>query len=260
MVSPAEPPWLRVIANAVNQMPENYGVDFLWHGQGGLWGVQRKQFPEDFLASRSDGRLAKEIQQMQALHTRFLLLEGHGTWLPNGFLCDSFAQYGVSQLTEFLLSLQVRPELDIRWLWVPAPEHTIEVLRYLIKWSVHHSPQTSLTRRPKPVWGTAQSRDWKRHFLMGLEDVGAVTADAILDHFEGELPFRLAVDEKRLRQVPGIGPIMAKRIAGLFQMQYQQEVPVSCDTPAPKKSRRKAGPKAEETPAPPDDPGTMELL
>lgn len=257
MVSPAEPPHLRALGNS-NPLPEKYGADFLWSTRGQLWGIQRKAFPVDFLASRNhmekmrvqdpgsetgfreiqvpQDRLAREIQMLQACHERFLLLEGFGTWLPNGFLHDTFAQYTITQLTEFLVSVQVRSDIDLSILWVPSAEHTAEVIRYLVKWSGSHDSTSSLIRRVKPVWGSATSRDWQRHFLMGLEGVGPITADALLDGFDGKLPLRLAagVDEKRLRKIPGIGPEMARKICALFPEEVIecQSIP-SSTIPAP---------------------------
>lgn len=234
MVSPQEPDYLRALGT-VHALPEKYGSDFMWAAQGGMWGIQRKEFPNDFLASRShmekhtregpDGnkivtnqpedRLARELQQMQALQERILLLEGFGHWLPNGFLSSDFRQYHIAQLTEFLLSIQVRREFDVTWLWVPGPEHTQATIEYLVRWSLNRDPQSSLIRRVKPRWGTRDSRDYKRHILMGVEGLGPTLADAILDHLDGQLPFRLTPG-LQLTQIPGIGPGMAKRILELF--------------------------------------------
>src|SRR5690606_14823963 len=85
LVSPAEPPAFHDLG-PLSSIPESWGADFLIPHPPDLIGVQRKQFPGDFLSSLGDGRLSTSLIGLTHLSGRILVLEGYGAWTPDGWL------------------------------------------------------------------------------------------------------------------------------------------------------------------------------
>lgn len=84
LCSPTEPKALVKTLGKTSGKPESYGVDFMWKADDKWYGVQRKRFPDDLEASLADGRLAKEMGQIQGIDQAFLILEGMGKWTTDG--------------------------------------------------------------------------------------------------------------------------------------------------------------------------------
>jgi ERCC4-type nuclease len=174
--------------------------------------VQRKQFPDDFLASLSDGRLQKEIMQIDSsVAIPLLLLEGRGAgWTIDGRLICGYQRFTRQQMNGILFSLQI--EHGIASIWVDSMAQTGPAIMDFRKWTQKHSHK-SLTARPGP--GTHMKRPWQEHFLQGLPAVGPKTASKIMDHF-GRLPFTPPTVEQ-LAQIDGIGKRKAQAIVGMFE-------------------------------------------
>lgn len=212
-VSPAEPPELRALGRT-HSLVEKYGSDFMFATPtAGLVGIQRKQFPEDFLASlRGNDRVSRELQMMKSLDVGIWILEGMGNWTNDGFLVYGgrykYFEYELwgFQLTLGTMGFNLFRVRDMRatkllieriQLWAAKPDHD------------------SLLVRPKPgQWGTAGSREWAIHFLQGLPGIGHASAEKILDAFAGKLPFRpdFRFDELEF----AIGPAKARVVCELF--------------------------------------------
>ena len=219
-VSPAEPSPFYVLGPR-SALCEKHGVDFLWalpstaegnrDGSAGRWaGVQRKEV-KDLLASAQDGRLAKELAQMQGLALRAFVIEGKVVVLPdgaidvgqfNGTRGGNGSRWTIQQYRGLLWSIQSRG----CWVGFTGRQaETIEYLKQLQEWSQKES-HDSLKRRPGPitVWGKANHRDYQLHLLQGLEGIGSELAERIVDHF-GRVPWRWDVTKEELAQVKGIG-------------------------------------------------------
>lgn len=92
LCSPAEPELYRAATGGrISSLCEGLGLDFLWiDGNGAMAGVQRKRFPDDFLASLHDNRLGKELLQIEQarvshdLDRVVLVFEGRAQWSGNG--------------------------------------------------------------------------------------------------------------------------------------------------------------------------------
>ena len=210
-ISPAEPAELQTIG-IISSFPETIGLDFCWSTANGIAGVQRKQFPEDFLSSLYDGRLTKEIMQIScAVAFPLLILEGTGQgWTSDGRLIHRHAKFTRAQLQGFLLSLQIAH--GIPWLQVGNIRETGPVVVAFREWTLKDSHR-SLMQRPGP--GDHRTRPWQEHFLQGLPAVGPKTAAAIIDHF-GRIPFiPPSVDD--LCAVPGVGRKKAQAIVAMFR-------------------------------------------
>lgn len=212
IVAPTEPPLLKDIATVVSTKPERYGVDVMWLGAKGVrYGVQRKEFPGDFLSSVSDGRLAKELGQMEALDVPILVLEGKAIWMNDGRLDSRWGQeWKKRSHWAFLASVRARGV----WVeWTANLEETVEIVQVYQEWSrkVRH---TATMRRPGPAknaWGTQSSRDWQIHLLEGFPDIGPETARRIIDHF-GRVPLQWTTDAVGLQAVFGVGKKTAEKL------------------------------------------------
>lgn len=194
-----------------SSLPERHGVDFFWVAQGITWGIQRKRFPEDFLSSLSDGRLAKELAQMQTLDRPMILLEGLGTWTNDGYLLDQ--KFHASQLYGWMLSCFFERQVPV--FQVRTERDAIFFIDRVEAWSLRKSHH-SLSRRPKPkgnMWGTKENRDWGIHLLQSFDGIGPTTAEAIYVHFAG-IPLAWTTTVSELTQIPGIGKPTAEKLLG----------------------------------------------
>ena len=207
LVSPTERECLVILDSkgVSSSVPEQYGADFLIAAQREFWGVQRKEFPKDFFASLSDGRVAKEVGQMARLHHRAFFLEGEPQWTTEGFLMDAdYSRWSRMQVRNLLRSLSLAHRIYVEW--TKSPQDTVEALLEMEAWAkkpTHHS----LLTRPKDTrdsWGRQDVREWACYMLQGFPLVGRARAEAIYDAFR-RVPLRWDVSPGEMLKVPGIG-------------------------------------------------------
>lgn len=228
IIAPTEPAAFKAIADVVSMAPERMGADALWSSNSwGMVGVQRKEY-RDLVASVADGRLAREVAQMQRLGLAVLMVEGRVRFASNGEIVDSYMRWTRSQHRSLLRSVQAKG------IWVEATDNvadTVEAVQDLRRWA-DKARHNSLDRRPKPAgaWGKASERDFALHLLQGVDGVGPVVAEAILDRF-GKVPWAWECSHEDLLAVPGVGPGVAKKLWEALGA----EVP-----PKKKKPRKKA--------------------
>jgi len=215
LISPTEPEFFRQPLDArISSKPEQHGVDFLWWAPGGKrMGVQRKRFPDDFLASLHDGRLAKEIQQMNKLDVKCLVVEGYGTWTTDDELINHERSFKLGSFYGLLASFQILHDIKV---WqVRDHFQTITMIQALHRWG-EKTDHSSLQRRPGPRtdhWGNRSSEAWALHMLQSIDGVGPGLASKIYAMWG--LPLRWTLDgPEQLEQVPGIGKSKAAKIWG----------------------------------------------
>lgn len=209
-IAPTEPTALKAIGK-VSSRPERYGVDVLFPAQGEWCGVQRKEI-SDLIASVHDGRLQREVAQMQHLAKRMVLVEGRLQWTSDGVLLGKgFGRDWTRAMHDGMMW-----SLQDRGIWVGTAanigETVAAVLRFQ-KWC-KKTKHTALTRRPGPAgdaWGTVGSKDFGMHLLMGIEGVGPELADAIWERFGG-VPLEWSVGRDELLGVKGLGPKKVDRM------------------------------------------------
>jgi len=213
LISPTEPAWLRDQLEAkISSKPETHGADFMWWATGGKrFGVQRKQFPDDFLASLHDGRLAKEVQQMGMLDMRVLVVEGYGVWTGEGELVDEHRRFNQGSLFSLFASFQLLHQISVYQ--VRDQHETVRVIESLVRWG-EKKDHKSLQRRPGPRkdrWGERGNEAWALHMLQSIDGVGPGLAANI--HAMYGLPLRWTLDGPgELEKVPGIGKAKAAKI------------------------------------------------
>ena len=210
LISPTEPDKLKALGE-VSGAPERYGCDVLFTTGNQLTGVQRKKFPEDLMASLSDGRLTTQLPKMEKLDRRLIVLEGYGEWTIDGELAG---QYRFTKHQMFGLVFSLAFEFGIEVVRVRDMAETIDLLEEMEVWA-SKDKHLSLLSRPgakKDGWGKATKRAVDMHVLTGFPSIGPGTAEAMLEHFGG-LPLKWTVeDAKALQAVPGIGKGRAKAL------------------------------------------------
>lgn len=207
-ISPTEPSAIKLLGT-VSSLPERYGADVLLLTPLGTVGVQRKECT-DLVKSVHDGRLAKEVAQLQALSIAILIVEGKWRWTVDG---QSLTARGWSRASHRGLMLS----LQSSGLWVEYTDgldDTIAFISQLEKWATKPRHVSTRTRpNPSSSWGKAGSRDWGVHLLQSFDGIGADIAGRIYDEFGG-VPLRWSVTAEDLLTVPGIGK---KRAATLME-------------------------------------------
>ena len=217
-VSPTEPPvFVDTLDWITSSVPENYGADFLWNSPLGLVGVQRKEFPGDFLASVQDGRLGGEaFGKMAQLQVAVLLLEGRDRWTTEGYLMSSgkyHQSWTRTQHRNFLASTQLR---GVHVQWSDDKFDTVSFLRDLYAWS--QKPRHAATTHritPEGSWGHVSNRDFQVHVLSSLPGISIVLASAMIDTLG--FPLGLRVTREQLMTVPGIAAGRADKIIKTFE-------------------------------------------
>lgn len=174
-------------------------------------GVQRKEI-HDLIASRGDGRLARELAQMKQLDVAILLVEGRLKWTSDGQLSTSYSKWTRDQHLGLLFSIQSGG------VWVNSSESLMESREYLSRlelWMLKEK-HAGLTTRPKPttLWGTRTDRDWAIHAIQSVDGVGPEMAGRIFEKFG--LPFECKVTVEELMTVDGVGKKRAEKIVRAF--------------------------------------------
>jgi ERCC4-type nuclease len=213
-VAPAEPSFFYQLGPRTTEYEKEYGVDFFSLLPTGKSGIQRKAFPSDFFASLRDGRLQKEIWQMQKLENRLILLEGRPQFTTTGALLDPRIKATRNTIAGLLLSIQITHRIPV--LWTDDHQSTLEAVLAFFAWC-SKSAHDGLARRPGP--GNEADREaWQLHFLQGVPGVGVIHGERILKHF-GRLPFDLIEGAKygRLASIERIGPVLAQNFEDFFK-------------------------------------------
>jgi ERCC4-type nuclease len=219
-VSSTEPKAIRELGVS-SKLPEEYGVDIMWQSKLGSIGIQRKQFPSDFLSSRSDRRLYNEFQMMKQLDLPILLLEGKQDWTTDGELYGSHGNakrtwaWSREQHRHYLASVQMR---GIQVHTSDSIADTIRFVNGMRVWS-DKGDHLSLDRKPNRtgsgLYFTTENADYVRSLYQEFPGVGPKQAGMIYKYLGVIL--RLTVTEDELMSVPGIGKGIATKIMGVFK-------------------------------------------
>lgn len=210
-VSAAEPKSLQTLGT-YSALPEQMGVDFLIPCPLGMVGVQRKEI-HDLIASRSDGRLSRELAQMKQLDIAILLVEGRLKWTSDGVLSTSRSKWTRAEHHGMLFSIQSTG------IWVNSSADLTDSKEYLTlleRWLMKANHKGIMTRpKPTTLWGSRNDRDWGRHVLQSFDGIGPEVAGRIFDKFG--VPFEWTITEEDLMTVPGVGKNRAKKMIGAFR-------------------------------------------
>jgi ERCC4-type nuclease len=210
LVAPTEPPPIKALG-FVSLTTEMYGVDVLFPAYSGLAGVQRKEL-SDFYASMRDGRLAKEVSQMQSLATRALIIEGSPRFTRDGDLMHSYIRWDRSSYERLIFSLLSRG------IWVLYTRDVLDTARLIteLRTWCNKTEHLALDRHPMPKshW-LDNGRVWASRVLQSVDGIGPKHADEIVKAFDG-LPVRLTCTEEELLAIKGIGKEKVRRLMKAF--------------------------------------------
>lgn len=248
LISPAEPPTIRAIGRT-SSLCEELGADILFHSKAGWVGIQRKELA-DLIASCHDGRLAKELAQLQDLPIRYLIIEGRGQWTQDGSMLTSYGKWSLQSLWGVMSSVQVA---GIHVLTTDSIPRTIQCIDALTKYWDKDSHSGLLTRpMPKSMWGDLTNEDYAIHFLQGFPGIGPGTAKKIYEHCGNKVPLAWEITEEELCKISGVGKVRARQMMAVLESQTQTQTTSTPATSAGKKRSRKS-----KTPSPDTRPGSV---
>ncbi len=216
LVSPTEPPAMKQLGQ-VSSKPETMGVDVAWFSkQHKSWcGVQRKEL-SDFIASVRDGRLGKEVAQINGadIFCPLLIVEGRPDWTLDGYLMNTRQEWTIAQHYGMLWSVQMK---GVWYVGTDNAQETVACIERYARW-LEKSSHQALDRRPGPIgaWGTPGSEDFQRHLVSGLPGIGPELAARIVSQF-GRAPFAWGCTKEELAAVKGMGKKKVENVWGLLE-------------------------------------------
>lgn len=211
LCSPTEPIRLRNLGDT-SSIPERYGCDFLIIAKGKRTGIQRKEFPGDFIASMADGRLYELVREMAKLDRGILIIEGYGKWMDSGHLDFQHAKITRTAFHGIIFTLAWKWGIEV---WQNGGmDETKQMLTDLEHWAkkAEHKSLDTRPGPPKDAWGVEEPRQRAIHVLQSFGGIGPEMAGRIYDHF-GRLPLGWDITIAQLQEVDGIGPKRAESIA-----------------------------------------------
>jgi ERCC4-type nuclease len=211
LVAPTEPRSLKAIATHITLFPESMGCDVLYYSYSpySLIGFQRKEIG-DFISSLNDGRLQKELLQIQESPLTFavLLLEGPIIYTNDGNLVNgTFTRASLRNILSSIQSQHIIVSITDNL------QDTIETVASMGKYLAKPT-HSSLSRRPnqaKNTWGRTTSESFATHILQSFPGIGPTTAKAMYQYFHA-IPLQWTVSASELSSVPGIGIKTAKQL------------------------------------------------
>jgi ERCC4-type nuclease len=222
-VSPAEPKEIKqklamVVPRevTVSPYPEKLGLDFCWFEHDSWWGVQRKEL-KDFVASVNDGRLAKEIGQMQQVSMPIIIIEGKIRYTTeNVLIWNSWGQEITKPAFRGMIWSIMNKGVNIQYT-VDADDTVVFIAQYAA-WT-RKDKHESMVKRTGPVnaWGKPDNKDYQIHLLQGLPGVGVGLATKIVEKFGG-IPWQWTCTIEQLMEVDGVGKKKASMIWNALQM------------------------------------------
>jgi len=215
LLSPSEVRLTELFGSAaiVSTIPEQKGADILIYTRLGLMGIQIKEVPNDFLASLSDGRLARETSMLAACDFRLLLMRGRFKYWPDGRVSlpgrREGSRFTEKQVRGILFSIKYVKGIDYDY--VDDYEDIVSYIKHLDQWidKEEHLAMFSRPGGPKGAWVVPSAEEVQSWLLQGFEGIGPAIANSIIDHFNG-LPLAWTCTSKELMSVPKLSPKRAQ--------------------------------------------------
>lgn len=215
LLSPSEKDLAHVLGdNAItSSIPEEKGADVLLYTQHGLFGIQRKSIPHDFISSIQDGRMARSTTLLkETCQFRLLLCEGRFRFYPDGKL-----DMGPRVPTRYTFR-HIRGMLfDIRYVKNIEIDYTDDIrdtADYILTLAEFFGRDKHLGLYTRPsatgAWIAPTSKDIDLWLLQSFPGIGPSLADNILNAFGGRLPLRWNCTLEELMGVPKLGGKRAK--------------------------------------------------
>ncbi len=198
-------------------IPESKGADILIYSKHGSVGIQRKEVPNDFISSFTDGRMtrATSLLQQNCTFTR-MVCEGTFRYWPDGTVHLGMTKgkrripsrytrahiHGMLNDIEFIKGIMIR--------WTDDIADTVRYIRSVIRF-LSVDKHTGLYTRPsaKGAWFVPSTKDIHLWLLQSFPGVGPTIADNIVQYFGGKIPLTWTCSLEELLAVPGLSKARA---------------------------------------------------
>lgn len=217
LVSPTDSELARVLGYSaiISSLPEEKGADVLVYTKQGLFGVQRKKLPHDFILSIEDGRLARETSLLsKSCKFALLICEGKFRYYPDERLAlipGKPSRYTRGQIHGMLYDIKYVKGVDYDY--TEDIEHTARYIKFLADF-MDKEKHLGLYTRPgaKGKWIIPTSRDIDLWLLQGFPGIGPTIAESIIKTCGGRIPLRWACSYSELLSAPGLGRKRARML------------------------------------------------
>lgn len=210
LLSPSETTLSHILgSNAItSSIPEEKGADALLYTKHGLFGIQRKAIPHDFISSIQDGRMARSTSLLSSSCQFCLLLcEGRFRYYPDGKL-----DMGPRVPTRYTYRHVRGMIFDIKYVKGVEVDYTDDVhdtADYILTLADFFSKERHLGLYTRPsvkgTWGVPTGHDLGLWLLQSFPGIGPTIADSIISHFGGRVPIGWNCTFDELRAVPKLG-------------------------------------------------------
>lgn len=234
----------------VSDLPEQKGADILIYSKHGLWGGQRKEVPNDFISSFTDGRMTRATSLLQDSCTfKRMICEGEFKYWPDGTVHLGMNKnrerirtrfnrkniHGMLNDIEFIKDIMIRwtDDIDDTVAYIRSVVHFLEVDKHL-----------GLYTRPsaKGVWFVPSGMDVQLWLLQSFPGIGPSTADKIVKRFGGKVPLEWTCSQDELASVEGLSKKRASEMWNALSFMSKLSVsPSSASESTIDELRRKIG-------------------
>ncbi len=197
-----------------SDLPESKGADILIYTEAGLVGLQRKEVPNDFLTSFTDGRMSRETALLvdNCKFTR-LIAEGRFQYFPNGNVVlggydaknrrPQASRFTRNHIRGMIFDLEFVKGIVVDW-----TEDILDTVAYIkaLPTFLNKDKHLGLYTRPSAqgAWYVPNARDIDLWILQSFPGIGPTIADKIIIHFDGKIPLKWSCTLKQLEGVPGL--------------------------------------------------------
>jgi ERCC4-type nuclease len=206
----------------VSSVPETRGADVLIYGKVGLVGLQRKEVPNDFIASFTDGRLTRETALLTKSCQFYRIVgEGKFRYWPDGRLVTGRinpktkkpepSRFTRSHVWGMLFDIEMVKGIQIDW--TEDIDDTVFYIKSIVDF-INRPKHLGLYTRPSATgtWYVPTAKDLHLWILQSFPGIGPAIADNIITYFGGRLPLKWDCTLPQLCAVPRLGKKKAEEI------------------------------------------------
>jgi len=236
LASPTEPKEaIEALSAIISPLCEERGADYLIYSKYGLAGLQRKEVPHDFMASFTDGRMARETSLLtKCCKFSRVIGEGRFRYWPDGRVVTGrggsktktpeLSRFTRNHIRGMIFDIELVKGIYVDW--TEDLQDTISYIKSLDKFLAREK-HLGLYARPSAsgAWYVPTSKDLYLWILQSFQGVGPSIADSIVQHFGGRLPIKWDCAFEELCHVPKLRVKKAQEIWELLGGQAQDVQP-----------------------------------
>jgi ERCC4-type nuclease len=216
LVSPTDRDMLALLGDmAISSLiPESYGADIGIYTNQGLFGIQRKRFPEDFISSMNDGRISRETSLLaNGCKFRMLIIEGQPKYYQDGNLVmprTMPGHYTRKRIRGTILNIKYVKGIDVDY--TESLQDTADYIKEIVEFFTDTKHLGLYTRPSAPAdWLRPSSNETLLWVMQGFEGIGPQLAENIIKYF-GEIPIKWTCTLDDLKKVPRLSDKVAEKI------------------------------------------------